>query len=97
MDWYYGSIDRQEAERILFRCKEDSFVVRKSSIQNAFALSLYNHKKQTVTHTLIEPKDGGYIFQDTTRIYKTILDLITKSPECGGLKPPPKVGVELDI
>jgi len=97
MDWYYGAIDRQEAERILYRCTTDSFVVRKSSVANSFALSLYNHKKQTVTHTLIEPREGGYAFQDTPRVYKTILDLITKSPECGNLKPPPKVGVPLDF
>jgi len=97
MEWYYGSIDRHEAERILNRCTSDSFVVRKSSVANSFALSLYNHKKQSVTHTLIEPRDGGYAFQDTPRVYKTILDLITKSPECGGLKPPPKVGVPLDF
>lgn len=95
MDWYYGAIDRKEGERILFRCTEDSFLVRKSSIKDAFALSLYNHKKQTVTHTLIEPRNGGYALQDTNRVYPTMIDLITKSPECKGLKPPPKTTIPL--
>jgi len=97
MEWYFGAIDRKEAEKILYRCIEDSFVVRKSSVKDSFALSLYSHKKQSVTHTLIEPRHGGYSFQDSTRTYPTILDLITKSPECGGLRPPPKVGVSLEM
>lgn len=50
-------------ERLLFRCTEDSFLVRKSSVKDSYAFSLYNHKKGTVSHTLIVPKDGGYIFQ----------------------------------
>jgi len=90
MDWYYGAIDRQDAEKTLFKCLEDSFLVRKSSVKDSFALSLYNHKKQTVTHTLIEPRNGGYAFQDHTRVYPTMVDLVTKSPECGGLKAPPR-------
>jgi len=98
MDWYYGNIDRTEAERVLFACTTDSFLVRKSnSVKDAFALSLYNRKKQTVNHTLIEPRNnGGYAFQDSQKVYTSVLDLITKSPECSGLSPPPKVTVALD-
>jgi len=91
MDWYYGTVDRQEAENILYKCVQDTFLVRKSSVKDSFALSVYNHKKQTVTHTLIEPRQGGYAFQDTAKIYPTMVDLVTKSPECGTLTPPARV------
>lgn len=63
MDWYFGAIDRKEAERVLLKCTVDSFLVRKSSIKGSYALSMYDAKKRTVTHTLIEPRDGGFAFQ----------------------------------
>lgn len=47
---------RTDCCRILMKCKEDSFMVRKSSVPNSYALSLFNHKKQSITHTLIEPR-----------------------------------------
>jgi len=97
MDWYYGSIDRPEAEKILSRCTEDSFLVRKSSVKDAFAISLYNHRKQTTTHSLVEPRNGGYAFQDHQKVYPTLLDLVTNSSECKGLSPPPKTSVRLEF
>lgn len=96
MDWYYGSIDRKEAERLLLACSSDSFLVRKSSVKGSFAMSLFDYKKRTVTHTLIEPRDGGYGFQDHARVYATMIDLISKSPECRDLKPPPKTSIGLE-
>jgi hypothetical protein len=90
MEWYFGDIDRKEAEKILFRCAHDSFLVRKSSVKDAFAVSLYNHKKQTVVHSLIEKRTTGWAFQDTYRIYPTLVEVISDSPECKGLVPPPK-------
>ena len=90
MDWYFGDIDRKEAEKILFKCTEDSFLVRRSSVKDAYAVSLYNQKKQTVIHSLIHRKANGWAFQDTVRTYPTLVDLINESPECKGLKPPRK-------
>jgi len=90
-EWYFGDIDRKEAERLLFQCTEDAFLVRKSSVKNSFAVSIYNHKKQTVNHTLIESRSGGFAFQDTPKVYNSLVELIKISPECKGLKSPRKL------
>jgi len=90
MDWYFGDIDRKESEKILYQCSEDSFLVRKSSIKDSYAVSIYNHKKQTVSHTLIEPRPGGWGFQDSSAVYPTLVDLVKNSPECKGLGIPKK-------
>jgi len=95
VDWYYGAIDRTEAERVLKGCAEDSFLVRKSSIPGSFALSMWEVKPKQLTHTLIEPRQGGFGFQDNPKVYSSLVDMITTSPETKGLKTPMK-GVRLE-
>jgi hypothetical protein len=91
MPWYYGAIDRPEAEEILRRSIEDSFLVRKSSVKDSYAISFYDSRKRIVTHSLIEAvPTGGYKFQDSYAVFPTLIDLITKSKETGNLVPPPR-------
>jgi len=90
MKWYYGNIDRKEAEQILRSCVYDSFLVRKSSVKDSYAISFYNSKKNSINHTLIEPRNDGYAIQDTQRVFPSLVDLISKSPETANLQPPPK-------
>lgn len=41
MEWYFGNITRQESEELLGSCDRDAFLVRTSSIEGAYAVSLY--------------------------------------------------------
>lgn len=41
MEWYFGNITRQESEELLRSCDRDAFLVRTSSIEGAYAVSLY--------------------------------------------------------
>jgi len=90
MEWYYGAIDRKEAEEILRGSMEDTFLVRKSSVKDSFAISLYDAKRRKITHTLIEPRNGGFAFQDASEVYPTLTELIQSAPETKGLRPPRK-------
>lgn len=56
MPWFFGDLDRKTAEAFLLACKEDSFLVRTSSVEDSYALSLYNFEDQTVHHVLIKVK-----------------------------------------
>jgi len=90
-DWYYEGIDRITAEKILSKCKEDSFLVRSSSLKNHFAVSLFNSKNSKISHTLIVPLVVGnsvyYQLQDTARMYGTVLELVSAAKEFKGYKP----------
>ena len=81
-EWYYGAIDRKEAEEILRKYDQDSFLVRKSSVKDSFAISLYRPNLNKLTHSLIVPRNGGYAFENSSNVYKSVLDLIQNSPEC---------------
>lgn len=61
-DWYFGKIDRESSEAILLACKEDTFLVRDSSIPFHFAISLFTFKEQNVQHSLIVPLGFYFIF-----------------------------------
>jgi len=97
MPWYYGGIDRQEAERILNNCKQNSFLVRKSSIKDSYALSLFNWRNRTIAHTLIVPRNGGYGFKDSLETYPTLIELVNNSSSIVDHEPPTHLGVDLDF
>lgn len=97
MDWYFGNIDRKKAEEILKSSPDDAFLVRKSSREDSYAISLWKSKNKTFTHALIEPHpQGGFRFQASSTRYPSIKDLIEKAPECRHLKPPSKTSIQLD-
>eukprot|EP01114_Cavostelium_apophysatum_P008679 TRINITY_DN2136_c0_g1_i1.p1 TRINITY_DN2136_c0_g1~~TRINITY_DN2136_c0_g1_i1.p1 ORF type:complete len:688 (-),score=180.13 TRINITY_DN2136_c0_g1_i1:35-2098(-) len=86
-DWYFGRIDREEAEAILLRSKCDSFLLRESSVPGSFAVSLFEFKSQKIAHTLIQPLDYGtryYQLQQSPRMFATLEELIDRSPELQG-------------
>lgn len=46
MEWYFGNITRQEAEELLVTCSRDAFLIRNSSIEGSYAVSLYEQATQ---------------------------------------------------
>lgn len=86
--WFFDSITRAEAEKILKNCDRDSFLIRPSSTPGNYAISLYFSKTKSVTHTLISNCPGGFYLEGRSRIYSTLQALIEKSPELTGLFPP---------
>lgn len=70
-DWYFGKIDRESSEAILLACKEDTFLVRDSSIPFHYAISLFNFKEQNVQHSLIVPL-GFILFYFFILIYQRL-------------------------
>jgi hypothetical protein len=88
--WFFCKIDRNGAEALLSMCKEDSFMVRHSSVEDHYALSLFDFKKQQVNHTLIKPLDYGkryFQLQDSARLYTSVQQLIASAPELQGFRP----------
>ncbi|PRP87985.1 hypothetical protein PROFUN_02722 [Planoprotostelium fungivorum] len=90
MDWYFGAMEREEAEKILRNCSHDSFLVRKSSIRDSYAVSFFSLNKRAISHTLIEPTHGGYKFKDGQQIYPTLIELIQNAQETKNLRAPPR-------
>jgi len=92
--YYFGLVSREDAEGILNRCPVDSFLVRKSATNGGcFAVSTISTKPpRTFTHALVEPRsfNGGFAFQGSSIVYKSIPDLVTKSLEIRGFRPATK-------
>jgi len=94
--WYYGDIQRKEAERLLISCNQNSYMVRNSSIPHCFALSIFSYSKRTMLHLLVQPSktEKGYQIQDSedSQVYPTLVDILKSSPVvkgyemCGKLK-----------
>eukprot|EP01114_Cavostelium_apophysatum_P014399 TRINITY_DN372_c0_g1_i4.p1 TRINITY_DN372_c0_g1~~TRINITY_DN372_c0_g1_i4.p1 ORF type:complete len:1204 (+),score=322.86 TRINITY_DN372_c0_g1_i4:63-3614(+) len=84
-DWFYGDIQRKEAEKLLISCNASVFLVRNSSVQGSFALSLFNYNRRTMLHLLIQPMLGmpsKFQLQDSDdkTPYDSLVDLIKNSP-----------------
>jgi len=60
MEWYYGTIDRQEAEKIMMRCTEDSFMVRKSSVR--FLCTFFVQPQETSYNSHSNCSEKWWIF-----------------------------------
>ena len=86
--WFFDSITRADAEKILKNCDRDSFLIRPSSTPGSYAISLYFSKTKSVTHTLISNCPAGFYLEGRSRVYSTLQTLIEKSPELTGFFPP---------
>jgi hypothetical protein len=93
MDWYFGNIDRKEAESLLkreARGGQDVFLVRDSSLtDHSYAVSVFHSKTQSVSHTLITRAEYGSVYyqlQDSARLYTSVYQLIKKAPELATYK-----------
>jgi len=87
-NWYYGDIQRKDAERLLISCNQNSFMVRNSSVQGCYALSLFSYQKRTMLHLLVQPAKAttGYQIQDSedNHVYTSLVDILKNSPVVKG-------------
>jgi len=90
--WYYGDIQRQKAEALLISCGANVVLVRNSSVPGCYALSKYDHIRQTMLHLLIKPAGAGaasgYKIEDCndSTVYRSLVDLLARAPICKGFK-----------
>lgn len=87
--WYYGEINRVDAESILEACGTNSFLVRTSSVPGRFALSQFDAKADKFIHFLIVPEpSGGFKIEnsDDSNVYPSMDDLIFRSPILKGFQ-----------
>lgn len=66
---------------MLRKFDQESFLLRKSSIKDAFAVSFYKPKGDKMIHSLIVRRSDGWAFENSTRVYGTVVDLVKTSPE----------------
>lgn len=91
-DWFFGNIDRVQAEKILTAYWEDAFIVRSSSQKDHYAISLCKKEDRRPLHLLIrripDPSTGDPIYelQDAQGRYPTLEDLIHNCPQLSRFK-----------
>jgi len=87
--YYFGNIDRKQAEEYLTNYGGTCFLIRDSSVKGAYAVS-YLNKAKTFNHTLIFVVNGGFKLQDSNDVHPTAIELISKDPELSGFIPADK-------
>ena len=83
--WFHGHITKHESLEVLGDRPEGTFLIRFSSIEGYYCLSLVNQKylnlqqkkNHAVQHHRIPHNESGYIFKKQN--YETLTDLITKT------------------
>eukprot|EP00043_Microstomoeca_roanoka_P015821 m.158745 g.158745 ORF g.158745 m.158745 type:complete len:1646 (-) comp16337_c1_seq1:113-5050(-) len=73
--WYKPALSREEAKRFLVDKSIGSFIVRKSSQNNCYAISV-KAKENKIWNGLIESCGDGYTFNNRTRVFKTVTEVI---------------------
>jgi len=87
MGWYFGKIDRKQAEEILQNGGVGHYIARESSQKGSYAIS-YWHKELGINHTLIIPSgDGGYRFQDENEVCPSVMTLVRNCPKFMNMMP----------
>jgi len=87
MGWYFGKIDRKQAEEILQKGGVGHYIARESSQKGSYAIS-YWHKELGINHTLIIPSgDGGYRFQDENEVCPSVMTLVRNCPKFMNMMP----------
>jgi len=84
--FFFGKVNRGEAESILRGCDYDAFVITKNKF-NVLELSQWNNNKRTITHTLLEAKENGFMLQGSTETFREIGDFVEFSKELYGHAP----------
>eukprot|EP01116_Phalansterium_solitarium_P023535 TRINITY_DN8291_c0_g1_i1.p1 TRINITY_DN8291_c0_g1~~TRINITY_DN8291_c0_g1_i1.p1 ORF type:complete len:850 (+),score=229.02 TRINITY_DN8291_c0_g1_i1:181-2730(+) len=94
LSYYFGELDRPDAEQILEAAGSDCFLLRNSSKPGCIALSKYAVKTKTHNHIIILIQKAStdtvrYALENSidTRTYDSLEELITKTPELKGHKP----------
>jgi len=100
--WYFGAVNREEAEAILMANSTDTFLVRPSATQDkCLCLSTYSYLQRKVMHWLITPNaTGGYVIDfplDRDIVYSTLNELIANTTACTGFDPPRQTSAEPSI
>jgi len=86
--WYFGSINRSEAEALLQQCGKNALLVRNSSVPGCFALSIYFQSTKKIAHILIQMNtSGGKIMWSLensidANVYENFVEILLQSPEC---------------
>ncbi|KAL1428829.1 hypothetical protein MTO96_002548 [Rhipicephalus appendiculatus] len=79
-EWYAGDMSRQRAEQILRQeTKEGAFVIRNSSTQGLFTLSLLANSPNgvfQVKHYHIKSRAGGQLYLSERRTFPSLEDLV---------------------
>jgi hypothetical protein len=87
--WYFPGMTRAEAEEAMSRAGEDTFLIRISSVQNCYALSVCQ-KKQGFVHFIIVEHKASFILKDCLQdknTYSSLEDLLLKTPVLLHCKP----------
>jgi Rap/ran-GAP/SH2 domain len=88
--WFFPNLGRRDAEAQLRSCPKPAYLVRASSIANAYALSKYEPKQKILEHLLIQQVAGGKWHLDDTEdhnLYKTLEHLVSYTPYLKGYDP----------
>jgi len=89
LEWY-TPLGRIEVEAILKNCLEDAFLIRPSSLQGYYALSMVYAKEALLVHYAIaKTNDGEYYLQKCPKdsaMYSSILYLVGNSPALNGFQ-----------
>jgi len=73
--WFQPMLSRDDARKTLAGAPFGAFVVRNSSRGGSFAISV-KAKERKIWNGLIEPCDGGYTFNNRSRVFATVTDVI---------------------
>lgn len=79
--WYFSNLPRINAEQLLMAAGPSTFLLRNSSIQGCYALSLYT--RSGFIHWMITPRENGVGLQDCEEdknVYPNVYDLVAKTP-----------------
>lgn len=72
--WYYPKIDRLNAEKLLKGKPHGTFLIRKSSTEGQYALSIVC--ENSIEHCIIEKTLQGYGFAEPYNIYASLAELV---------------------
>lgn len=82
--WYHEQLSRSTTTKILEQRPSGSFVVRKSSKRNCFALSLsvtnssnFSSNKMKVIHFLILEANNGFKIKGSNKVFQSLMALVT--------------------
>lgn len=82
--WYHEQLPRNTTTKILEQRPSGSFIIRKSSKRNCFALSLtvtntsnFSSNKMKVIHFLILESNNGFKIKGSTKVFQSLLALVT--------------------
>jgi len=79
VDWEYGNISRDEAEKILGACVFDAFLIRNSSVPGKLSFTKWYYSEQRFEHSLIENVNGSFLFDGHDVKFPSLRDLVIHS------------------